>query len=373
MKFICEWLENEHTFKALCERYGVSPKTGYKLVNRYKEEGEQAFVPKSSARHTHPNKTSREIELALLESKYRYPHWGPDKIRNRLLSLHPQISWPAVSTIGEIYKRHDLVKTRNSRRKTPPYTNPFVDCDGANKVWSADFKGQFKLGDGVQCYPLTITDNYSRFLLGCKGLYSPNTQDTIREFIRIFKEFGLPDAIKTDNGTPFASRGIGGLSKLSVWWIKLGISPERIEPGRPDQNGRHERMHRTLKAQTASPPMHSIGKQNRLFKEFMREYNEERPHQGIDNQTPSQLYKNAQREYQDKFEEITYPDDFDLRKVRLNGEIKWKGKTFYLTELLKGEPVGLEKIDDDRAMIYFSKIKLGMIDARKNKVIRPTR
>ena len=251
--FIASWLSGEYSFATLCRRYDISRKTGYKLVNRYQEEGEKAFEHRSHTRHHHPNELSMETKECLISLKYRFPHWGPMKIRDWLLIERPGITWPASSTIGDLFKKQGLIKPRKRRRRTPAYGAPFADCCAANDVWSADFKGQFKLGNGHYCYPLTVSDNHSRYLFSCDGLASPNLQGTMRCFKRIFEEFGLPNAIRTDNGQPFAGVGIGGLTRLSIWWLKLGILPERIAPGCPQQNGRHERMHRTLKQATALP------------------------------------------------------------------------------------------------------------------------
>lgn len=369
--FISEWLKKEHTFAGLCKRFAISRKTGYKLVNRYLVEGEEAFRDRSCARHNHPNRTPESIEAKLLEMKYRYSAWGPATIKAKLELECPEINWPAASTIGEIYKRYGLVKPRKKRRKVVAHSQPFLLCDAPNKVWSIDYKGQFRLGNNTLCYPLTITDNYSRFILGCEGLVSTELVRAKRVLRQVFEEYGLPEAIRTDNGTPFASRGIGGLSQLSVWWLKLGIMPERIAAGHPEQNGRHERMHRTLKAATTLPPGYYMQEQNKKFDAFRKEFNFERPHQGINFEYPNNYYRKSERAYSDNLEEISYPDNFIVRKVRSNGEIKWQGKCIYLGELLYGEPVGLEMIDDDRAVLYFSKLKLGIIDARRKRVIRP--
>lgn len=253
----------------------------------------------------------------------------------------------------------------------PAYTQPFSDCHEPNSVWSADFKGHFRLGRGAYCYPLTVSDNCSRFLLMCRGLKHPNALGTRRGFEEVFEEYGLPDVIRTDNGQPFAGLGIGGLTPLSLWWIKLGIIPERIELGHPEQNGRHERMHRTLKESTAVNPEETFEKQQHRFDHFKEEYNGERPHQALKGKRPKDVYQKSLREMPNTLPELNYPEGMELRKVRTNGEIKWAGKRIYISELLHGEPVGLEAIDERRAFLYLGKIKLGIVDARKNRVIRP--
>jgi len=370
LKFIGDWLKNEFDFSDLCRRYGISRKTGYKLINRYKEEGERALRPRSHAPHHHPNATSYEKKEYLIALKHRYPKWGPEKLRDWLLLNKSNENWPAASTIGDILKKHDLVKSRKYRKRVVPHTNPFAECNAPNHIWSADFKGQFRVGEPY-CYPLTISDNYSRYLLTCEGLLGPRLKETMIGFKKAFIAYGLPNVIRTDNGQPFAGMGIGALTSLSIWWIKLGIMPERIEPGHPEQNGRHERMHRTLKEAVASPPKTNFVDQQRSFDKFRHEYNHERPHQSLGGKRPADIYKSSQRTYFDNVPEITYPADFEIRKIRSNGEIQWFSKKYYVSELLYGEPIGLKMIDDRRAILHFSKLKLGLIDAREDKINRP--
>lgn len=234
--FIADWLKDEFSFAELCRRYSISRKTGYKLINRYQAEGEEAFKELSRARHHYKNKTAEDITKQLINVKYRYPDWGPMKIKAWLEENNPGKYWPAVSTIGDILKRHNLVMPRKYRRTTPGMSIPLGEPKEPNDIWSADFKGQFRLGNNEYCYPLTITDNASRYLFCCHGMDRPELKGTKKCFERIFAEYGLPDAIRTDNGQPFAGTGIGGLSQLSIWWIKLGILPERIQKGHPEQN-----------------------------------------------------------------------------------------------------------------------------------------
>lgn len=371
IKFIGEWLKEEFTFSQLCQRYEISRKTGYKLIKRYETEGEGALEELSRKRHKHPNETAWYKQERLIHLKYRYPNWGPIKLRDWLLINEPQENWPSASTMGEILKRYGLVKPRKYRRSVPKYSEPFAKCEKCNQVWSADFKGQFRLGTMQYCYPLTITDNFSRYILMCKGLLSPSTEEVIKGFEKVFHEYGLPETIRTDNGQPFAGLGIGGLTRLSIWWLKLGIMPERIQAGHPEQNGRHERMHRTLKQETIRPAKKNMSAQQRSFNEFKQEYNEERPHQALNQKRPNDVHEKSKRKMPEKIPEITYPNHYEIRKVKTNGYMKWAGKRYYLTELLHQEPVGLETIDDGRAIVYFAKMKLGLIDARKDKIIRP--
>jgi putative transposase len=371
LKFIADWLKDEFKFSDLCKRYDISRPTGYYLVNRYLSEGEDAFKEKSKAPHHIPHKISSKIELKLIELKYRYPHWGPRKIKDYLTAEGVKGYWPAKSTIGEIFKRHGLVKPRKTRRRIPPHSEPLKHCQAPNDVWSADFKGEFLLLNNKYCYPLTVTDNYSRYLLACDGFLSPSCNNTIKTFEKLFAEYGLPLAIRTDNGQPFCSYGFGGLTRLSIWFLKLGIMPERIDLGAPQQNGRHERMHRTLKEATILPKKNNLKKQNRIFSQFIKEFNFERPHEALSSKRPSELYVKSRKQLPNKIPEVNYPDEFCIRKVKMNGEISFKGKKYYVSELLYKEPIGLEKIDDDRAFLYFSKLKLGIIDAKSDKIIRP--
>jgi len=368
--FIGDWLKNVYTVTELCSHYGISRKTGYKLINRYTIEKEHAFEERSRARLFVSNEINPFIVRDLIELKSRFPYFGPAKLKDWLNRNRPDGKWPAVSTISEILKKHGLVKPRKYRRKVPPYTQPFGECDYPNQSWSADFKGQFRLGNKRYCYPLTVTDNYSRFLLGCDGMYSPTLKETKRYFEKIFYQYGLPEVIRTDNGAPFAGTGIGGLSQLSIWWLKLGITPERIDLGCPEQNSRHERMHRTLKEAAAKPPKNNLLIQQQRFNDFIHEYNHDRSHEGLERKCPGEVYLSSMRSYPSRTPEIYYPDHFEVRQVRSNGEIKLKGRKYYLTDLLYGEPIGIEFVENEQAIIHFAKHKLGIIDIKEGKIIR---
>lgn len=308
----------------------------------------------------------------ILELKHRHPDWGPVTIGSVLYRQNSAFPWPANSTIGEILKRHGLVKPRRKRNKVPPRTQPLAHARAPNDVWSSDFKGQFLMQNGRYCYPLTLTDNCSRFLIRCQGLYGTRLQPTKAVYEQAFREYGLPKRIRTDNGFPFAMVTLGGLTPLSVWLIKLGILPERIDPGCPQQNGRHERMHRTLKAATASPSKGNLSAQQRAFNRFRREYNEHRTHQSLGKGIcPIDRYQISPRSYPEKPPELHYPDRFAPRKVKCGGYIKLNGHAFYLTRQLIGEYVGLEPIGIDLWQLYFGKLKLGVIDERLQSVIRP--
>ena len=286
VKFIGMYLEGELSMVELCRQFGVERKTGYKWVHRYEQGGPAGLVDRSRAPHHHPNAVVREIEDAIVTLRGRRPRWGPKKLRVKLGRREPPVSWPAASTIGEILQRHGLVVSRRRKRRTPPYVAPLLSAEQPNDVWCADFKGWFRTGDGSRCDPFTLSDSASRLLLRCQAVLHPDEESVRPVLDAAFREFGLPRAIRTDNGPPFATTTVRGLSRLSVWWIKLGIVPERIEPAKPAQNGRHERLHRTLKQETASPPARTLRLQQRAFDQFREYDNHDRPHEALEQQTP---------------------------------------------------------------------------------------
>lgn len=367
LKLMADWLAG-YTITELSVIYGVSRKTIYKWIERYNRLGPDGLKECSRAPMTHPNQIDEEIIDRLVKAKLLHMSWGPEKLLGFLTERQSQIKWPSVCTAEKWLKRRGLVKKRRRRKSTPKYSEPFLACDVANKVWSADYKGQFKTGDAKWCYPLTITDNMSRYLLACKGLYSPCYAGTQPWFEWVFREFGLPEAIRTDNGTPFAGRGITGLSRLSVWWIKLGIRPERIESGKPQQNGRHERMHRTLKQDTANPPQADMDRQQRRFDEFRHEYNDDRPHEALDQKTPASVYEPSPRRFPEKLRDPEYDHGIEIRTVRDGGEIGFKRDYYFISELLAGEKVGLIEAADGKYEIRFGFCPIGILDIRLGKV-----
>lgn len=367
LKLMADWLAG-YTITELSVIYGVSRKTIYKWIERYNRLGPDGLKECSRAPMNHPNQIDEEIIDRLVKAKLLHMSWGPEKLLGFLTERQSQIKWPSVCTAEKWLKRRGLVKKRRLRKSTPKYSEPFLACDVANKVWSADYKGQFKTGDAKWCYPLTITDNMSRYLLACKGLYSPCYAGTQPWFEWVFREFGLPEAIRTDNGTPFAGRGITGLSRLSVWWIKLGIRPERIESGKPQQNGRHERMHRTLKQDTANPPQADMDRQQRRFDEFRHEYNDDRPHEALDQKTPSSVYEPSPRRFPEKLRDPEYDHGIQIRTVRDGGEIGFKRDYYFISELLAGEKVGLIEAADGKYEIRFGFCPIGILDIRLGKV-----
>ena len=370
--FIEAWLSRRFTTTELCVRFGISRKTGHKWINRFKALGMTGLEDDSRARHSQSHQTADAVVTRILELKNQYPDWGPVTIRSSLYREDPGAHWPAASTVGEILKAHGLVKRRRPRRKTPPQTQPLGHALGPNEVWSADFKGQFRLGNGQLCYPLTITDNYSRLLITCQGLASPKLEPSIALYRQAFRDYGLPRAIRTDNGWPFAMTTLGGLTPLSIWLIKLGVYPERIASGNPQQNGRHERMHRTLKAATAKPPREDMQAQQRAFDRFMREYNHERPHQSLGlGICPVDVHTHSPRMLPEVLPEIEYPSGYAVRKVKHGGYIKLHGEPIYTTRQLVGEYIGLEPLEFDRWQLYFGGVCLGVVDERRGRVIRP--
>jgi len=369
MQMIGDYLNGEYTITQLSTTYEVSRKTLYKWIRRYTMEGPSGLNERSRAPKSHPDATPLEKAREIVATKLKHQRWGPKKVIAWLEEHQPRERWPAASTAGEILRRAGLVASRRRKRRTPSYTQPFIECDRPNAVWSADFKGQFRTGDGKLCYPLTITDNNSRYLLCCRGLSRPTFEETQPWFDWSFKEYGLPEAIRTDNGAPFASVGLGGLTRLSVWFIKLGIRPERIKPGHPEQNGRHERMHRSLKEATANPPKCDIKEQQRAFDEFIQEHDFVRPHEALGQKTPASLYYPSLRPYPIKVPDVEYAHNAIVRKVRHNGEIKWKGHLIYVSEALAGEPVALKQKEEQLWEIRFSLYPLGVLNELTGRIM----
>ncbi len=367
IKMISEYLAGA-SITDISELYGVSRNTVYKWIKRYQQSGGTGLAEKKSSPKRHPNATPLEIAREIVTLKKKYRNWGPKKLVHWLRMHCPEKSWPAVSTAGNILRQAEMVRPRKKKWKTPTYDMPFHECKNPNSVWSADYKGQFKTGDNKLCYPLTISDNYSRYLLACAALEHPTYEATKPIFEVVFKKYGIPAAIRTDNGAPFASTGLGGLSLLSVWFIKLGIKPERIKSGHPEENGRHERMHKTLKAATAKPPKDNIKAQQKAFNAFKHEYDEERPHEALSMQTPADCYKPSLRAYHPKLVAISYRGNCHVRQVRHNGEIKWKGERVYVSQSLCGEPVALRQKEKHTWEVYFSTYLLGILDELEMKI-----
>lgn len=369
VQLINDW-NDQYSITALSQKYGVSRPTVYKWIERYKRLGIEGLQEQSRAPKRHPNQTPQEILDLVIQAKLKHGNRGPRKIRAQLKRQYPRRRFPAVSTIGYWLKKEGLVAPRKKRLHVPPYSEPFSDCRAPNDVWSIDYKGQFHMKNGQVCYPLTLSDNYSRFMLGCQALAGPRYHPTRYCLESIFRQYGLPVAIRSDNGTPFAGRALGGLSRLMIWWILLGIIPERIAKGCPQENGRHERLHRTLKSEALNPVSRNIKEQQKAFDLYRYEYNHDRPHESLNDLTPGEVYKKSNRPFVEHPHPPDYDYDFLVRYVRQSGEIKFMGRMFYLTELLAGLPVGLKEIEDGLWQLQFSFYSLGSIDLKKNKIIR---
>jgi len=367
LRFVFSYERDEESMTALCERFEISRETGYVWLRRYRQLGAEGLVELNRAPAHHANQTPVSIEEAVLELRQAHMTWGPKKLKRILERDQPGRSWPATSTVGEIVKRAGLVVPRKKRRKTAPYTEPLQHAVESNRVWCADFKGWFKSGDGTRIDPLTITDACSRYLLRSQAVAKTDTERVRAIFEAAFREFGLPWWIRTDNGPPFASSAVGGLSRLAVWWIKLGIVPERIEAGHPEQNGRHERMHRTLKLDLR-PAQDWRGQQLELDR-FRHDYNEVRPHEALAMQTPGSVYQPSPRPYPERLPEVEYPDTMLVRAVKAHGHFRWKKHDVFLSEVLWGEQVGLLPVDDGVYTVYFAHVPIALFHERRMRTV----
>jgi transposase InsO family protein len=362
-QFVRDCASGHWSMSELCERYGVTRPTGYKWIARHRASGDEGLMNRSRAPHQCPHRTSGDLEALILGARHEYG-WGAKKLLQVLRKRHPARAWPARSTLNAILERHGLLHQNRRRRKwTHPGATP-IRTEAPNQVWPADFKGQFKTGDGYYCYPLTVTDHFSRALLVCRGLPSVKTAHAKPVFRALFRSVGLPDAIRTDNGTPFASTGIHGLSGLNVWWMQLGIVHQRIPPSSPQENGTHERMHRELKRETTRPAASSLRAQQRRFEAFRRRYNDERPHEGIDNQTPGSLWIPSLRVYPERIAAPMYPGHMEVRRVSTAGTFRLHARQPFLSHALRNEDIGLEEVADGIWNIVYYQTLLGKIDER---------
>lgn len=353
----------------LCRDFGISRKTGYKLLARYEDEGPEGLRDRSRAPHSSPQQTRPEIEAAILRARKAHPTWGSKKLLVLLEREREADELPARSTIDAILKRAGVVKARRRRVRLPARSAPVVDAREPNDVWSMDFKGWFRVADGTRCDPLTVNDVCSRAALECRAMVSPKLEDVRYRLEKTFDRYGLPKFFLSDNGAPFASRGLGGLSRLGVWALRLGVRMIFIEPGRPDQNGRHERYHETLKAETATPPRSSIRAQQAAFDLFRRRYNEERPHEALGMRVPADVYVNSPRHLPLDVPEFTYPENFELRAVRSDGTIKWAGRFVFVGEAMAHETLGLEALDVGGWRIHLGPLCLGSLHERSRTVV----
>lgn len=365
-KFIDEALSlHRHiTFEDLCEKYNISTKTGYKWLSRFKSDGEKGLEDLSRAPFSHPNKIPNNVKSAVIAIRHQFPMWGPKKIRVELINYYSELPTPSEGSIGNILADNNLSNTR-VYRKHVAQTAPLGNCNEPNDTWMYDFKGWFRTGDGQICEPLTVTDGYSRYLLHCKHMPRKRGDDVWKELEYLFYEYGLPQKIRSDNGPPFASLAVGRLSQVAIKLIKTGVTPEWIDPGCPEQNGRHERFHLTLKNETAKPPALTLNLQDEKFMQFQKYYNNRRYHEALNQQTPISVYKPSRRSWNGKFKAIEYASDYEVRKVCAGGLISWKGCDFFISEMLRGEYVGISELEVGMMGIYFGPVLLGKINLNK--------
>ena len=371
MRFVMAAVDNAEAFAGLCRRFGVSRKTGYKWLERYHDAGVDGLKDRSRAPLHHPQALPKKIAERCVAVRRAHPSWGPVKVQAWLEEHRPRTRWPAASTIGELFDRESLTVKRRLRRHCPPSTVPFAQCAAANDIWCIDFKGWFITGDGQRCEPLTLSDAHSRYLLRCQAMACTDTDHVWPVLEAAFREFGLPYRLRSDNGPPFASIGAGGLSQLSVKVIKAGVVPERIAPGKPQQNGRLERLHLTLLQDTANPPARTLREQLKRLRSFQRIYNDERPHQALGNATPAAHYAASPRRFDGVLREPGYSADHAVRRVRHNGEIRWQGHTIYISAALTGEPVGLVENNDGTWTVAYGPITLGVIAHGEDRLRKP--
>ena len=365
LAFVREYETELLTMTELAAQYGISRKTAYKWLQRYEADGVGGLVDQSRRPDHSPGATDPELIATLLAHRRRHPRWGAKKLLAIAARRQPAAAWPSRSTVCTHLKAHGLIAPTRRRPPAPHAPRPpLVPITATNEVWTTDFKGEFRTGDGVYGYPLTLRDGFSRFVLRCDGLLSRTVVATQQRFARAFAQYGLPDRIRSDNGLPFASPGLAGLSTLSVWWIRLGIIPERIAPGHPEQNGSHEQFHRVLKAETARPPAPNCGAQQTRFRRFVREYNEERPHEALGNQPPATRYAASSRPLPRRVPPLDYPGHMDVRRVSSNGTVSWRDAPVFVATALAGEYVAFEEIDDGHWTLHFATVALARYDDR---------
>ena len=368
-RFVLECERGLSSIAELCRRYGISRTTGYVWLRRREAEGLEGLRDRSRAPQRPGNQTPVEIEAAVLELRREHMRWGPRKLKWVLEQAEPGMAWPAASTMGAMLAREGLAMARKKRQRVPPYTQPFAAASEPNRVWCADFKGWFCSQDGQRIDPLTITDAHSRYLLRCQAVEKMDSERVQAIFAAAFGEYGMPAAIRSDNGAPFAARAVNGISRLALWWMKLGIRPERIQAGHPEQNGRHERMHRTLKQETASPPAATARAQQRAFDRFRRDYNQVRPHEALGMQTPASVYVGSPRVYPGRVREPEYGTAWRVRRVQKQGQFRWQSERVFLGTVFQGERVGLLPLDDRYFTVYFAEFPIARFDRRELRIL----
>jgi transposase InsO family protein len=364
MQFVSRLLSGER-MSDLCREYGISRKTGYKYKARFEQKGPQALYDVSRRPHGHPRKTPDTVVQQVLAARKEFPTWGPKKLSVLLKERYPTVPMPCPSTIGVILKDAGLSKERKKRRRATPVGPRCVQASAPNEVWTVDFKGQFRLGHGRYCYPLTLNDAFSRYSLSIEALHSTQVPLTQQALQMAFEHYGLPSAIRSDNGVPFASTGRFGWSELSVWLLRLGIALQRIEPGKPQQNGCHERFHRTLKAETTRPAQPTLLAQQQRFDEWRMEYNEVRPHESLGQKPPASVYTHSAVPMPPALPPQRYPLCDERVVVSRCGSIRLGHKRVYIARVLHGQPLGLLQVEDFTHLVYFSRFELGYLDAQQ--------
>jgi putative transposase len=377
--FIAACLRDEEPMRVLCARFGISRKTGHKWLARYQADGAAGLTEHSRARHTQMRSIDAETAAEILALREKRTTWGPRKLLGRLALDQPGRVWPAASTVGDLLRREGKSRPRTRVSREPGAVCPQIEPSAPNESWSADFKGWFRTGDGVRCEPLTVTDGHSRYILTCQAVPKITAAEVQPILIRLFETHGLPRALRTDNGSPFAHRlGLGGLSVLSVWFLKLDIWPDRIAPGRPDQNARHERMHRTLKQDVAAPPAATLAEQQARLDAWREDFNTNRPHEALGQRCPAMLYEPSPRAFPATIRDWSYPADHHARRVDGKGYIKWREGGVYLSEALRGETVALTRRDDGDWTVRFRGFDLATLtdataDIRRSGLSRTAR
>ena len=369
--FVTEAESSSESLSSLCSRYGISRVTGYKWLERYEEEGAQGLWERSRAPHQVKHALSEVLRQLIKKGWHAHPSWGPRKLLAWLKTRHPQEQWCAASTVGELLRREQLSGHRVYRRQSVARIEPLELYERPNQVWCTDFKGWFLLGNRQRCEPWTLSDGWSRYLLGVEALNRPELK-AVRHGLEVaFKEYGLPEVIRSDNGRPFAGLGIGGLSQLAVWWMKLGIRPERIRPAQPQENGRHERMHRTL-LEVTRPPAMTLRGQQRRFRAFRQEFNHERPHEALGQKPPASVYQHSPRPYPAHLPQVGYESGIVIKRVYQHGDISWQGQRVFLNQALAGEDVGFEGVADGLWLVRFGRVKLVKWDEKKRQLKKLT-
>lgn len=359
-EFIQAYLENKFTISDLCRHFDISRKCGYKWINRYEENGQQGLHDLSRAPLNQPNKTNPDIVTELLEIKYQWPHWGPKKVLGYLNHLKPYIKWPSLTTVENIFNEYGLVKKRKLRKRLAERTSPLDSCNTSNDIWCMDFKGWSLTKDGVKLDPFTVMDAFSRYLLCCQKLHANNSGYVWAVLDRLFREYGLPMRIRSDNGPPFATLGAGRISGLSIKLIKAGVIPEWIDPGEPQQNGRHERMHLTLKKEGVDPS-EGLSTQVKKLEAFQEYYNFIRPHEALNQKNPGSIYQESERYWDGKLRSPEYSNEYKIGRVKSCGKMSWKGREVYVGRVFEGEPIGVKE-EELAVKAYYGPIYLGRIE-----------